>query len=236
MNTLERDPVYIAQQVRYLRKTFRLTQENLADAAGLTTRTIEKIESGRHRPEEQTLRSLARALQINITYFEKPTPEEEAEQRAKIARAVRKMLLVPTDPIRTTSDFLAAYAQRHAFRFDTSAAESDEALEVAATLVDWLKDLDGIWDDCSMSEQLGYARSFVQECARLEPLGLVCYMGHHRQVLRERDKKDLTFSVGVLSIQKKEGAEGRRYALVQLEGRWEVPDGDRVPLPEGIDA
>ena len=56
MNIMERDPAYIAQTVKQLCKLFALTQENLADAANLSTRTIEKIESGRHRPEEQSLR------------------------------------------------------------------------------------------------------------------------------------------------------------------------------------
>lgn len=98
MEVMERDPAYIAQQLKYLRKTFRFTQENLAEAAGLTARTIEKLESGRPRPEEQTLRSLARAFKLDVKYFEKPTPEEEARQRAEIARAARKTVLVPTDP------------------------------------------------------------------------------------------------------------------------------------------
>ena len=62
MQTTEKDPAFIAQQVKFIRKMFRLTQENLADAAGLTTRTIEKVESGHHCPEEQTLRSIARAV------------------------------------------------------------------------------------------------------------------------------------------------------------------------------
>lgn len=78
METMERDPAYIAEQVKFIRKMHKLTQENLAEAAGLTTRTIEKIESGRHRPDEQTLRSIARAMQIDVHYFEKPTPEQEA--------------------------------------------------------------------------------------------------------------------------------------------------------------
>jgi len=30
--------------------------------------------------------------------------------------------------------------------------------------------------------------------------------------------------------------EGRRYALVQLEGKWETLEADRVPLPEGFGA
>jgi transcriptional regulator with XRE-family HTH domain len=232
MDTMERDPAFIAQQVKFLRKMFRLTQENLADAAGLTTRTIEKIESGKHRPEEQTLRSLARALEIDIAYFEKPTPEQEARQRAEIERAIRKTVLVPTDPIRTTSDFLAAFDQRHAFRFDTSTAQDDEPLEIAASLVDWVKDLNDIWDDCCMSQRLEYARSFVDQCAQLEQFGLLCHMGHHRQVLREKGQSDLTFVVGLLSIQLNEGAEGRRYALIHLQGKWETVDEDRVSLPE----
>jgi transcriptional regulator with XRE-family HTH domain len=232
MDTMTRDPAYIAQQVKFLRKMFGLTQENLAEAAGLTTRTIEKIESGKHRPEEQTLRSLARAFKMDATYFDKPTPEQEARQKEEIKRAIRKTVLVPTDPIHSASDFLTAFGQRHAFRFDTSAAQSDEALEVAATLVDWIKDLDGIWDDCGMSEQLQYARGFVEQCAQLEALGFVCHIGQHRQVLRQKDHADLVFNVGLLSIQPKEGAEGRRYALVQLDGGWETTKEDRVPLPD----
>ena len=99
METMERDPAYIAEQVRFIRKLHKLTQENLADAAGLTTRTIEKIESGRHRPDEQTLRSIARAVQMDVRYFEKPTPEQEARQKAEMERALRKMVLVTTKPI-----------------------------------------------------------------------------------------------------------------------------------------
>jgi DNA-binding XRE family transcriptional regulator len=82
MDTMERDPTYIAEQVKFIRKWHGFTQENLANAAGLTTRTIEKIESGRHRPDEQTLRSIARAIKVDVKFFEKPTPEQQARQRA----------------------------------------------------------------------------------------------------------------------------------------------------------
>ena len=71
METMERDPAYLAQQVKFLRKWHGLTQENVANGrAGLTTRTIEKVESGRQLgPSEQTLRSLARAFQIDVSIF-----------------------------------------------------------------------------------------------------------------------------------------------------------------------
>lgn len=232
MQTVEKDPAFIARQVKFIRKAFRLTQENSADAAGLTTRTIEKVESGRHRPEEQTLRSIARAVKIDVSYFEKPTPEQEARQRADMKRALRKTVVVPTNPIRTTSNFLAEFGQRHAFRFDTSQVQSDEALEIATSLVDLIKDLNDCWDDLDASDQLRYARSCVELCGQLELLGYLSHMGHHRQVLHEKGRPDLVLVVGLLSLQQKVGAEGTRYALVEIEGRWETLDDDRVPLAD----
>lgn len=62
METMERDADYIASQCKFLRKMLSLTQENLADTAGLTIRTIQKVESRRHVPDVQTLRSIARGV------------------------------------------------------------------------------------------------------------------------------------------------------------------------------
>ena len=232
MEVMERAPDHIAQQEKFLRKTFRLTQENLANAAGLTTRTIEKIESGRHRPEEQTVRSLARAFNIDVKYFEKPSPQEEAQQKAEIVRSIRKIVMVPTDPIRTVQDLLNAFEQRHAFRFDTSQVQEDGAMETAASMVDWIKDLNDAWDDCSMSDRLHYARNFVDLCKELEGHGYLCHMGTHKQLLREQGRSDLVFVVGLMSLQPKGEVDGRRYALVHLEGRWETAMEDRIRLPE----
>jgi transcriptional regulator with XRE-family HTH domain len=235
METMERDPLYIAQQIKFIRKLFGLTQENLADAAGITTRTIEKIESGRHRPEEQTLRSIARAVNTDMKVFEKPTPGQEARQKAETERALRKMVLVPTGPIHMASDFLSAFDQRHAFRIDTSAVTHDEALEIAAAMGDWIRDLNDVWEECCMSQRLEYARSFIDLCKRIEEHGYVCHIGSHRQRLQEKGQPDLVFTVGVMSIQPKEGADGTRFALVQLEGRWESLEEDRAPLLTAAD-
>ena len=130
METMERDPQYIAETLRLIRKMLGLTQENLADLANLSTRTIEKVESGRHCPQEQTLRSIARATGFDVRFFDKPTPEQKARQEAEIRRAACKQLIVPTSPIRTKMEFMATFDQRHAFSFDTNAVEDDDAPEV----------------------------------------------------------------------------------------------------------
>jgi transcriptional regulator with XRE-family HTH domain len=161
MQHLERDPKYIAEQVKYLRKMRQLTQENLADEAQLSTRTIEKVESGRHRPDEQTIRSIARAFQIHVAFFDKPTPEQEARQKARIDQTLKKTVLVSVSPVRTTNEFLGAFGARHAFRIDTSEITTEEAMETTASMSDYITDLNDIWSDCSMSQRLEFARSFV---------------------------------------------------------------------------
>jgi transcriptional regulator with XRE-family HTH domain len=230
MEIMDRDPQYIADQIRLLRKIVRLTQENLADAANLSTRTIEKAESGRHRPDEQTLRSIARAVGFDVRVFEKPTPEQQARQKAEMERAIRKSLPVPTKPVRTASDFLAAFNQRHAAHIDTSAVEGDEAMDIAAAMTDWLTELNDVWDDCSQGQCLECARSFAELCEQIEGLGYLCHMGHYRQRLRERGRPDLVFSVTFMSMQPKAEADGQRYAMVKLDGTWETMEEDRPTL------
>jgi transcriptional regulator with XRE-family HTH domain len=230
METMERDPKHIAETVRLLRQMYSLSQEALAVAAGLSTRTVEKTESGRHRPDEQTLRGLARAFGVDAKVFSKPEPEEEQRQKRDVERARRKTLFVPTRPIRTAQDFLANYSEWHGRRIDTSTVETSKAQDVAAAMADWLDDLDGIWGLSSMSQRLDYARSFAELCVQLEGLGYLCHMGQHRQRLREKGKPDLVFTMGLMSVQPKETADGEKYALVRLGGNWEVLEEDRPDI------
>jgi transcriptional regulator with XRE-family HTH domain len=231
MDTMERDPTYIAQQVKFIRKLYRLTQENLADAAGVTTRTIEKIETGRHRPDEQTLRSIARAVKLEVSFFEKPTPGQEERQKADLLRAQRKTVLAPISPIRATNDFLSAFGgQREAYRIDMSSVTDEAALDIAGTMADWIRDCADIWEDSYMSQRVEYAREFIKYCQQIEALGYVCYMGSHRQQLRQKDRPRMIFTVGLMTILPKEGAQETRYAMVELEGAWENMEEDRVSL------
>jgi len=230
METMERDPLYIAEQVKFIRRMHRLTQENLADAAGVSTRTIEKIESRRHRPDEQTLRSIARAVQVNVSYFEKPTPEQEERQKAEILRAQRKTVFAPIYPVRTTTDFLSAFDQREALRIDTSAVIDEAALDIAAAMADWIRDMGDVWEECYMSQRVEYAREFVNLCRQIEELGYTCYMGSHRQQLRQEDHPRMIFRVGLMTISPTDVTDGARYAMIQLEGAWESVEEDRVSL------
>ncbi len=102
----EIDPTYIATQCRFIRQTHKLTQENLSEMAGLSVRSIEKIESGNHRCQMQSLELISKAVGINVGFFRKPTAEEEAKTEAEMKRALKKMIVIRTQPIRNVNDFL----------------------------------------------------------------------------------------------------------------------------------
>lgn len=223
MDSMQRDPTFIAEQVRLLLKVHSLTQENLAELAGLTTRTIEKVVSGRHRPEEQTLRSIARAVQIDVRFFDKPTPEEVARQREAMERALRKSVLVPLVRITTANEFLGAFDQRDAYRIDVSAVGNPEALSLAGALGDWLRDLTDVWDECYLSQRIEYAGEIADLIRQLEPLGFGCFMGSHRQRL-PHPSRPLLFSVGVVTVLPLEDSGHTRFGMIELEGDWERGD------------
>jgi transcriptional regulator with XRE-family HTH domain len=225
---MERDAAYIASQCKYIRKMFALTQENLADAAGLTVRTIQKIESGRHVPEVQTLRSLARGLGFDIRVFSKPTPEQEKRQKEEIEHALRKTVLVPTSPIKKSNDFYSRNREWHGLLINADAVEVDDALELATTISDWMAEMNEIWEMCTASQRLAYSTEIAGLCRELEGLGYLAHFGHFRQ--QHIHSKETILNIGMMTFLPKSNNDGDRYGIVTLEDPWVIPEQDRPKL------
>jgi transcriptional regulator with XRE-family HTH domain len=212
------DPQYVADRTRYLREVLGLKQESLAEAAGLTVRTIQNVESGRHMPDEQTLKAIARATDVDVSYFTKPTPEAEARDKAAMEHAKKHTDIVPIAPVRSVADFLAAFNGNQALRFDLSAVNDDAALKVASAMHDWVDDLMLAWSDFSATDQFEYAKTFLDYCEDLEAHGYVYLAGRHKERLRGAG---ITAHVGVICLLPREQVNATRYALIQMEGGWE---------------
>ncbi|MCE7064543.1 helix-turn-helix domain-containing protein [Dyadobacter sp. CY326] len=56
----------ISDQIRFLRKSKGFSQEALAENAGINLRTLQRIETGNTVPRGETLRLLARALDVSV--------------------------------------------------------------------------------------------------------------------------------------------------------------------------
>jgi hypothetical protein len=83
-------------------------------------------------------------------------------------QALRKTVLVPTNPMHMATEVLSEFDQRHAFRIDMSTVTHDEVLEAAAAMAGSIKDLNAGRGDCAMSQRLERARGFIEPCHEIE--------------------------------------------------------------------
>ena len=93
-----------AENVREARTSMGMTQEELAKAVGVSSRSVKAYESGEKRAYERTIRQLAKALYVSAKYLsddrcDDPNEGLEEEEILKNARRiaaefdVRQMLL-----------------------------------------------------------------------------------------------------------------------------------------------
>lgn len=68
----------ISERIRTLRKAKGLSQESLAEHAGINLRTLQRIESGNVIPRGETLRLLAQALDVPVEELSAATTEVPA--------------------------------------------------------------------------------------------------------------------------------------------------------------
>lgn len=59
----------LGEKIKHLRIDTKTSQEQLAEAVGVTTRSISAYESGRAVPRANTLRKLAKALNVTVEYL-----------------------------------------------------------------------------------------------------------------------------------------------------------------------
>ena len=62
-------PVDVGERIRELRRRRGLSQQGLADKAGLAPDTVLNAEKRRHAPQPLTLRKLAKALNVEVSDF-----------------------------------------------------------------------------------------------------------------------------------------------------------------------
>ncbi len=61
--------VYVGQKLKARRNLIGITQENLAEASGITFQQVQKYEKGRNRLSASRLFQFARVLDVPVSYF-----------------------------------------------------------------------------------------------------------------------------------------------------------------------
>lgn len=83
--------IIIGSEIKKLRNEKGLTQEELAFKCGVSTRTIQRIESGEVDARNYTLSQIAEALEVTLDHFSVSIPEMERLKQERI-RSNRKWL------------------------------------------------------------------------------------------------------------------------------------------------
>lgn len=234
MQPFEIEPAHIAQTLKTLRRMFSFTQEALCAASNISVRTIQSIESGKKGADFQTLRSFARAFNVDVGVFRKPNPHEEAKWKEDIERAIRKTAVVPTRPVSTVAEFLNAYGQPNGLNFDMSDIQDPAALRSAAELNDFLQDVLDYWNEASQTERLDMAESIVAIVSDLNAKGCLCHIGSYRQQAVISGKASTIVTVSLVSVRRRLEDDDLRYAIVELGGGWQTVEADRPAMYQGV--
>jgi transcriptional regulator with XRE-family HTH domain len=220
----DRDPMEIAKMIKFMRDAKRMKAETPAELSGLSPRSIERAESGRHSPNEQSLIQIARAFGVTVSVFD---PIDDEEFCRKIEEAAARTVFVPTIPFENPATLMAIIGGGDACQHDLSEIQSDDALNAATALVEAFIDTGDIWDDVPLGGRLNLARELIDRAKELLALGYKAQIGTYHA--RHLAAKKLKFRVKLITFLPKD--DPGQYALVTLPDELETLPEDRVVLP-----
>jgi transcriptional regulator with XRE-family HTH domain len=219
-----RDPAEVAKMIKFLRDTKGMKAETLAELSRLSLRSIERAESGRHLPSEQTLTQIAKAFGIEVTIFD---PVDDEVFRKQIEETAKTTAMVVTTPLENPAELMALIGNGDACQHDFSTIQGDDALNAATALVEMFIDAGDIWDDIPLGGRLDLARALVDAARELLALGYKAQIGSYRA--RHLAAKNLKFTVKLITFLPKD--HPGKYALVTLPRELETLPEDRISLP-----
>jgi transcriptional regulator with XRE-family HTH domain len=171
---------------RVLRESSNLSQEALAAASGLNTRTIQRIENG-ESSSVTTRRALARGLG-----YKKADTFDDAELAAKIegfrseigrignealAAQYPDRVRVPAERVRTGEHLGRLIEVSNAFAFHYSENLSDEAKSTAAALFDYARDYGDADELYSATQKISVYKDLGGMLRELEDMGAAAHSG-----------------------------------------------------------
>lgn len=183
-NTAMLPPAMLGFWVKCIRKSMNWSQEAVAEASGLTVRTVQRVEAG-EPSSVSTRRSLARGLGYdNHGIFDTPdfvmsvhkilSEIGESNQEA-MEKQFPDHIKLPVERIKGGEALgrIADVSNGLVLHMDDEI--SQEAKETAAVLFDYLRDLGDISDELSFTEKLSYSQEMGTMFADLEVSGATAY-------------------------------------------------------------
>jgi transcriptional regulator with XRE-family HTH domain len=217
----------IAANIRMFREHRSWTQDHLAEAACLTTRTVQRAESGQGMTAE-TLTAIAGAFDVTLDVLRLDLVAAMAAQfgvnrseltpdiiREKLEEQQRdidaKYFKVALKRVTAASAF-SVLAGIYALTVEV-VGESEEAQDIAAELREHLQDYIDVAHDVGPVGQREMEKHAYLVAQRLEVLGFAVSVGHAVQPLTLADKSKVHWPVGYVVITKADDV--RDFAAIE---------------------
>jgi transcriptional regulator with XRE-family HTH domain len=211
MTTTLLDPKLLGLWARCVREAQYLSQEALAEAAGITVRTVQRFEAG-ETVQIGSRRSLAKALGYgDQDIFDDPKFDATVLGFFDDLRAIQQKQVDDQHPDQTRlpAQFVSSgeeairFAQGNdAALFDISPDLNRETKEIAATFADYVRDV-GELDDLSAASSLTFANELDDMLKALKAEGAIVYTAKHdRKFVGENwaDKPPMSMTLGYLVV------------------------------------
>jgi transcriptional regulator with XRE-family HTH domain len=162
-------PAELALIVKQLRDDNKWSQATLAEIAGITERTIQRVENG-EASSLDSRRAIARAFEFeDLDTFDKPWPIPNVEKlKAYSAELERTTIVLPITKIEAGRTLRTMIEGTSSYAVEEIGSNKSAAQEAFAAIVDYLSDYNDVREVYSMSQRLevdrdidGYLKSIA---------------------------------------------------------------------------
>lgn len=164
----------VAKNLRRFREMLGWTQEHLAEAAGLSARTVQRAERDGELGAE-TMQALAAVFDVSVADLQRPWPTDD-EVRTAIEEAAKRYKQIPLTLLTRASD-LRPFMGADAWQVDHVAGLSEQQEDEIAVLEDLLRDYGDLWSDIGPTERRDAVKTIFESVDRLQADGLCVAAG-----------------------------------------------------------
>lgn len=160
--------MHIGQKIRVLRDLKVLTQEKLAEIAGVSERTIRRLEAGENT-ERKTLLMVLDALGTNIEeiesmFYDDDTIKEESKEKFTDISFLRR--------IESGRELVRILASAHRLGYDYHDCKTEEQINKAQEFLSVVADVMDIWNMIEIGQRFNLENELSELIGELEEIDL----------------------------------------------------------------
>ncbi|HAM81066.1 helix-turn-helix transcriptional regulator [Ornithinibacillus bavariensis] len=160
--------MYIGQKIRELRNLKLWTQVQLAEIAGVSERTIRRLEAGENT-EKETLLLVLNALGTNLEeignmFNDDDTIKEESKEKFTDIRFLKR--------IEYGRELVRIIASAHQYGYDYHDCKTEEQINKSQEFLAFVADVLDIWDMIEIGQRFDLENDLSKLIKELEEIGL----------------------------------------------------------------